>query len=203
MIGKRFGKLVVVEEMPERFNKRIMYRCICDCGNETVVCGHDLRSGGTKSCGCLGHKNKSIPRPHHGLSSHPLFHIWCGVLQRCYTESAKNYPNYGGRGISVCDEWRYDFRSFYDWSLSSGWKQGLTLDRIDPNGNYEPSNCRWVTQAVQNMNKRNSLPEFELRGEKKRLQDWADEYGMCYSTVFSRIKRGWDLERALTTPPKQ
>ena len=203
MIGKKFGRLTVLEELPDRAYNRIMYKCLCDCGSTSVVAGQDLRQGKTKSCGCLGHKNKDVPHPRHGLTKHPLFHIWGGILQRCYTRTAKNYPNYGARGISVCDLWRYDFLSFYNWSMSNGWKQGLTLDRINPNGDYSPGNCRWVTQSVQNRNKRNSLPKFEWNGESKYLQEWAAEYGINYSTVFSRVKRGWDLEKALITPPLQ
>ena len=203
MVGKKYNKLTVLEEIPERVKSKIMYKCICDCGNTTIVAGRDLRTGNVKSCGCIGHKNKDVPHPRHGLSKHPLFHAWGGVLQRCYTKSAINYQNYGGRGIAVCDEWRYDFLSFYNWSLDNGWRKGLTLDRINPNGDYSPDNCRWVTQAVQNHNKRNSLPPVTLFGKTMYLQDWATEYGMNYSTVLSRINRGWSVEKALLTPPRQ
>ena len=135
----------------------------------------------------------------HGKSKTRLYHVWCSMRGRCYRESDTNYKYYGKLGITVCDEWK-DFMSFYEWAISNGYQEGLTLDRINVNGNYEPSNCRWTTMTTQERNRsNNSLLTFN--GESKCISEWAEITGIPRNVISARIhKCKWDVERALTTP---
>lgn len=139
----------------------------------------------------------------HGLYYHPLYRVWRSMINRCSNSICHDYKNYGGRGISVCDEWRTDFKTFYDWAISNGWESGLQLDRINVNGNYEPLNTRIVTDAENRNNKRNSA-YLVLHGEKKTMSQWAKETGIKVSTIRERIvSRQWSHEKTLTTPVKK
>ena len=123
------------------------------------------------------------------------------MINRCTCECWRDYKNYGGRGITVCPEWKESFESFRDWALANGYQDNLTLDRIEVNGNYEPSNCRWATVKQQANNTRSSR-YLEFNGEVKTVKEWADELGLNYRTLYSRITtKGWSIEKALTTPP--
>lgn len=150
LTGQRFGKLVVIK--PERNNGHgIEWICKCDCGNETVVRSDGLVTGHAKSCGCY---NKELKRNYkHGMYKTNIYKVWCGMKQRCNNPNNHEYNRYGGRGIKICKEWNEDFEKFGKWALSHGYKQGLQIDRINNNGNYEPSNCRFVT-ALENMHNR-------------------------------------------------
>lgn len=129
-----------------------------------------------------------------------IYSIYKGMKDRCRYKTNDNYMRYGGRGIRVCEEWLSDFMSFYDWAINNGYKDGLTLDRIDSNGNYEPSNCRWLTYKEQaNNTKRNNYITFN--NETHTLTEWAEKLGLKRSTLTTRIHRqGWSIEKALTTP---
>ena len=148
--GQKYGRLTPIQ-YDSGFKK---WECVCECGTLVFVKSAALNNGNTRSCGCL---QKDISRnigTKHGMSDSKLQRVWSGMKQRCYNPNNKSYHYYGGKGIKVCDEWKEDFQAFYDWAMSNGYKEGLTIDRIDVNGNYEPSNCRWVTQKQNNENRR-------------------------------------------------
>jgi hypothetical protein len=138
----------------ERRGKHLYWKCRCDCGVEKVIRREVLKYGKAVSCGCI--KLKLIGNVHrtHGASKHPLYNVWKKISDRCYNENGTSWKNYGGRGISVCDEWRNDMWSFMAWAVSNGYRPGLSIDRIDNDGNYEPGNCRWATALMQSRNRR-------------------------------------------------
>lgn len=134
----------------------------------------------------------------HGLGNHKLYNVWCSMKERCANKHNKSYKNYGERGIKVCDEWRNDFKAFYNWAMANGYTDGLTIDRIDNNGNYEPSNCRWASRRLQNRNYgRNHLITFN--GETLCLCDMAGKYNIPRARLTYRLSHGWDIEKALLT----
>lgn len=158
MINVVFGRLKVISEAEPTKDNHKRWLCQCDCGKKTIVDGRDLRKDSTKSCGCLLKeevKKRNIKlNTKHGDAHTRLYHIWQNMKDRCYRSRNKRYKYYGGRGIKVCDEW-FDYISFKLWALNNNYKENLTIDRIDVNGNYEPSNCRWITIQEQQKNKRN------------------------------------------------
>lgn len=204
LAGQKFGRLTVLERA-ENKGKSVVWLCRCDCGQETKVTPNHLKSGHTKSCGCLhiecavnqGHKNAT-----HGMKGTRLYKIWGGIKTRCLNCNDAHYKDYLGRGITICDEWKNSFENFRDWAMSNGYREDLTIDRIDVNGNYEPSNCRWATQEEQQNNKRtNHLITFD--GKTQNIKKWSIETGIRSSTIGERLKRGWSIEKALTTPTKE
>ena len=150
--GMRFERLVVIKRSGTNKSGHALWLCECDCGNVAEVEGARLLLGRTKSCGCLAKETHT----RHGLRHTRLYTIWCNMKARCYKSSTKCFKHYGGRGIVMCEEWKNSFPSFAEWSLSHGYAEDLTIDRIDVNGNYEPANCRWATWETQRNNKRNS-----------------------------------------------
>ena len=196
--GERFGSLVATKRA-ENKGRNTYWICVCDCGRTISVSTTHLRRGKTKSCGCQTSKLKSINHQTHGLTETHLYNIWIGMKQRCFSENHSSYSDYGGRGITICEEWKDDFTAFYDWSLRNGWNEGLEIDRMDNNGSYSPENCRWVSRTVQNNNKRNNH-YIEYNGKTQTMAQWAKELNMNPVTLKSRIRRGWSIEDAFTKP---
>jgi hypothetical protein len=195
-VGNRYGRLKVIAQAKKPRNSRsAFWLCRCDCGKEIVARGWDLRNGRYISCGCSlhdGHRRK------HGDYGTRLYSIWNNMRHRCTDTYSKGFPHYGGRGISVCNDWN-DYESFRCWALSNGYSENLTIDRIDVNGNYEPSNCRWISMKEQALNKRTNH-FLECDGKRKTVKEWADEIGICQGTLFTRLRRGWSDEQIIKTP---
>ena len=136
----------------------------------------------------------------HGMTKTRLFNIWMSMKQRCYNANKQHYDCYGGRGITVCDEWKHDFQAFHDWAMKNGYSDDLTIDRINHDGNYEPSNCRWSSLKKQANNKRNNCL-VEYKGQVYTIAELSDIYGIKYSCLYNRLHKGWDVEKALHTQP--
>lgn len=152
LTGQKFGRLTVVERV-ENKRRRSQWLCKCDCGNEVKVSSSGLRSGNTKSCSCL---QKDLARDRlktHGMSSNRIYNIWYGVIYRCENSNFINFDKYGGRGITVCDNWKKSFDNFYDWAVENGYDDSLEIDREDNDGNYCPENCRFVTHSLNQVNR--------------------------------------------------
>lgn len=199
LVGKKYGRLTVIEYVSQNHRGKSMWKCQCDCGNTSVVLGTRLTSGHTKSCGCYSEDAIKSRVTTHGMSKTRLYNIWRGMLKRCGYEKATSYKNYGAKGIRVCEEW-HDFEKFQKWAMVNGYSDDLTLDRADNRGDYTPENCRWVDMKTQLRNtSRNKFIMF--RGETHCMQDWANILGMNYRTLQQRINTyKWSVERALTAP---
>lgn len=204
LAGKRFGNLVVVKRESNK-GEKVAWLCKCDCGNYTTVIGTNMKLGKTVSCGCVHFNKIKSGNPKHGHSKTKLYHIWLGMKQRCTNADVPTFKYYGGRGITVCEEWAENFQSFYDWSMQNGYKENssraeCTLDRIDTDKNYEPNNCRWVSMKVQNNNTRKNKI-IEYNGEKHSIAQWANIRNIKYQTLYCRLYTyHWAIEKALNTP---
>lgn len=198
----KYGRLTVIADAGKRGHNHQYVLCRCDCGVEKEIRLEHLLSGKIVSCGC--HKQEMATK--HGFcrrnNEHPLYKVWEGIIARCENPNAPGYHNYGGRGIVICKDW-HDAEKFIGWAVLNGWRKGLTINRIDNNGNYEPDNCEFTTMEVQARNKRtNHLITFN--GKTQCLTDWAIELNMSYLTLSKRINTmGWPIERALTEPVKR
>lgn len=204
LVGQRFGRLLVLDESKERKHGCVVWRCQCDCGAITLISSAKLICGDIKSCGCLkvdvartiGKKTAFLgsdnPSYRHGQAKSRLYRIWCAMKKRCYDPKANNYRYYGGRGIVVCDEWKKDYVPFMEWAVSSGYKDNLSIDRIDPDGNYTPENCRWVTMSVQNSNKN------EFRCPKRSIRVVCVETGSQYNSITDAAEFAGVSRRAIS-----
>lgn len=198
LVGEKFGILTVIERAANDKYGRAMWTCKCQCGNEVIVHGDSLRRGLTKSCGCNRSNLIKLNNTKHGEFGTRLYNIWGKMKHRCNNPNNKSYKNYGGRGITVCNEWAKDFRTFYNWAMANGYSEEMTIDRIDVNGNYEPSNCRWSTMKEQCNNKRNNLL-ITYKNETKTLEKWVEELGINYNLTWQRIYRDkWTVDRAFS-----
>lgn len=199
LTNQKFNMLTAIEIVGKAKKGEMIWKCRCDCGNYTEVIGTKLKHGEIKSCGCLrkvtGEANSSFK---HGLHNTRMYRIWTSMKRRCYDASDTfHYSSYGGRGITVCEEWQHDFQAFYDWSMSHGYADELTIDRIDNDGNYEPSNCRWTTKKEQADNRRNTI-HITVNGVTKNSTDWARTLGVGRSTIGRHIKKG-DIEEYISS----
>lgn len=206
MIGRRFGRLVVLEEVESSVKGKPRYRCLCDCGNIIEASGNSLRMKKVRSCGCLHHDQLIERNTTHGCSKERLYRVWRGMIDRCYDERNESYGHYGGRGIQVCEDWRSSYLVFKEFMISHGYKEDAkrgecTIERVDINGNYSPDNCKVISMQEQAWNKTNSHME-EYNGEKKTIAEWALEYNIPYNLIFKRLQRGWTMHEALNTPKK-
>lgn len=196
--GERFGRLTALEDIEVAKDGHTITKCICDCGNFSYPRKTNLINGRVMSCGCERKENVIKTHLKHGKYGSRIYRIWNGINNRCKNNSKKN-KHYANRGISLCVEWK-DFINFYNWAISNGYADNLTIDRIDVNGNYEPSNCRWITLKEQNRNRRNNKMITYL-GETKCLTEWAEYTGINPAVIRRRIyKLGWSINEALTIP---
>lgn len=200
LTGQRFGKLIVIRPLETDNRGYKHYLCQCDCGNQKEVSSRGLRRGSTKSCGCYRSeisRNKAIrllDQTTHGMSKTRLYHIYYGMKARCYNPNNHKYKNYGGRGITICDEWMNSFESFRDWSLANGYRDDLSIDRINSDGNYEPSNCRWADNITQENNRTNNTI-YEYKNIFHTQKEWCELLGCNRSTITRAIKRGLTFEQ--------
>lgn len=203
LLGNRYGKLVVIADAGSKLGscgkKFTKWLCQCDCGNQKEILTSSLLRGGTLSCGCL---KQNCHRTHGFSKKERLYVIWQGMKKRCLNKNNHAYKYYGSRGISVCDEWISSYENFRNWSLQNGYKEDLTIDRIDTNGNYEPNNCRWTNMAQQNDNKRVTY-RFELDGNQYTITELSKKFNLKRSVIYYRLFRlGWNLNDAITKPVK-
>lgn len=205
LTGRQFGRLTVLQKSCSTRNG-VKWECRCACGKTTLVFGASLRKGLTKSCGCYhsdivkkSAQKVGLANRKHGMSQDRIHNIWRGMKQRCMDPNFHGFREYGGRGITVCPEWAESFEAFRDWALANGYQDDLTIDRIDNDGPYSPDNCQWITNKVQQSNRRNNrLLTYD--GRTQTLAQWAEETGIGWGTIAARIRSGWSVDRALTEP---
>jgi len=204
LTGKRFTYLKVLEKVKKPGSNKTYWKCQCKCGKIVIPETSQLNNGRYKSCGCLREEMKK-QRITHGdtrVGQHgKLYNVWASMKGRCYTPSNTSYNRYGALGIKVCDEWKESYEVFKEWALKNGYQEGLTsIDRIDGKGDYTPSNCRWVANAIQANNKKNNML-LTHKGVTKTLSEWAREYGIKPSTLDARLRiHKWPVSLAIETP---
>lgn len=202
--GKKYGRLTVIKEcetkIRKKYDKNIYWICKCTCGKETIVPATKLVSGHTKSCGCYQREKAALCNSTHKETKTRLYIIWQGIKRRCTNLNSNNYKNYGLKGISICEEWKENYLAFKHWAKKNGYSDSLTIDRIDSKGNYEPRNCRWVSQKVQQNNRSNNR-YIIYNGQCHTLSEWSDITGISKSVIDSRLnKLHWSEEKTLSTP---
>lgn len=199
LVGQQFARLTVLSRAGSQ-NKKSTWLCRCQCGKEVVVKSDNLKNGNTKSCGCQKRDSTiatmQATKRTHGMSQTSEYKIWVHMKQRCENPNYGMYPEYGGRGITVCKQWSESFEAFYrDMGARPG--PEYSIDRKDVNGNYEPNNCRWATDEEQSSNRRNNH-YIEYNGQRKTLTQWSREVGLHPTTIRLRLRAGWSVERAFT-----
>lgn len=188
LIGQKYGKLTVIKVADEG---RKRYVCQCDCGNTIILVPSRIKR--YKSCGCYEKENLRIISKSaltHGKTNTRLYGTWCRMKDRCYNPNIEHYDCYGGRGITICEEWKNNFQAFYDWSMANGYRDDLSIDRINVNGNYEPSNCRWATKVEQMRNRRDTVFVFN-NGEKIPISAVSEQYGIYKTYIWRKVKAGY------------
>ena len=196
LIGERFGRLVVLQNVTTKGKTKLL--CKCDCGIEKIVRLDHLKGGLVVSCGCYQASITGDRSRTHGMSKTRLYRIWKGMRNRCYNKNTPGFELWGGRGITVCDSWQH-FEPFFEWAVANGYTDELSIDRIDNNGNYEPSNCRWANKTEQARNRRSNRM-ITFNGITKYISDWDKDIGSRKSgRVHARLEAGWSIEKAVTT----
>lgn len=193
LTGKKFNQLTVIAQSHRDLSGRMHWKCICDCGNMTIVQGYDISKGKTLSCKECGNKRTSEKNKKHGHKADKLYYAWINMKTRCYNPNYYLFKNYGGKGISICEEW-HDFINFKDWSLNNGYSRELSIDRINNNKNYCPDNCRWVTMKVQQNNRTNNN-RITYNGETLTLKQWSEKLKINYAALQQRLRKGCSLEK--------
>jgi len=210
MKGKRYGRLLVVREAGRDSRGNVSWLCECNHGGvgkpkRLVLPGIRLRQGQTQSCGCLIHETSRLNGKkflRHGLSNSPLYLVWRNMKARCLNPKNKDYARYGGRGITVCDDWLVS-DDFFAWAESTGYQPNLTIERTDNDLGYSPENCYWATKRIQQRNRHDTVM-VAICGETKSLIDWVEEYGVVsYRVARERYGRGWNPEEAVSFPVDQ
>lgn len=197
------SRLIMIKEDVKRDEHGCKFnRYKCKCGNTAILRAILVRSGTTKSCGCLSRETASKNNSTHRLRDTRLYSIWSSIKTRCFNKKASRYKDWGGRGILMCEEWKNDFKKFYDWAMSNGYSNRLVIDRENNDKNYEPNNCKWVTYRENNFNKRTTVM-VNVDGEKISLAKICEKHNKNYKLVSGRIHKGWSLEKALFTPAKK
>lgn len=203
LIGEKFGRLTVIKELNQKRYKCgvlvRMFKCSCSCGGLKIISFSSLRAGKNQSCGCVKSERTSRLKTTHNLSRTTEYKVWCGIKERCKNFNRQDYHRYGGRGITVCKRWE-KFENFY---RDMGKKpEGFSIDRINVNGNYEPSNCRWASLIDQANNRRdNSF--FTYNGMKKTLSEWSRYLNFSYDLIKGRLRRGWEFKKAVETAKRK
>jgi DNA-directed RNA polymerase subunit RPC12/RpoP len=200
MVGRHFGKWLVLEEVEKRNNKRA-FLCRCNCGKEHVVMGDNLRSGDSTRCQSCSSKIKGPKRKTHGLAGTSIYAIWRTIKVRCRIPSYIGFKYYGGRGIDVCERWFDSFEAFLE-DMGPRPSSKHQIDRINNDGNYEPGNCRWVLPKQQQNNKRNNVVIF-FNGESRSVAEWAQALGVNESTLYMRLKAGWSPDKVISISIRQ
>lgn len=187
LIGQKFGRLTVIKKGPKKQGGKQYWMCKCECGNTKSVYQYNLISGQTQSCGCLQKEIAKSNLTKHGFSKTPIYKIWEAMKRRCDSPKSQRYASYGGRGITYCADWK-TFEGFYQWASTSGYKPGMSIERVDVDKNYCPENCKWIPLKDQPKNKTTS-DRYTYRGETKCLTDWCNDLNISYSTVYQRIHK--------------
>lgn len=192
--GQSFNCLTAIRRVENNCRGKARWLFSCSCGNEHVALMSNVINGNSMSCGCLSSRGNKT----HGLNGTRLFNIYRKMIARCYNPRHKHFDRYGGRGIAVCDEWKLDRCAFFDWALHNGYSDDLSIDRLDNNNGYSPSNCQWKTKREQQNNRNNTIV-ITINGETKPLTNWATQYGIKPTTLRQRIYAGYSAIDALTS----
>lgn len=196
LIGVRFGRFTVIEDVTTTGRTKLL--CRCDCGNKKIVRLDHLKSGAVVSCGCYQAELRIKATRTHGMSKTRIYGIWKGIHNRCENNNIPQYADWGGRGIKVCEEWQ-TFEPFYEWAMANGYRDDLTIDRKDNDGDYCPDNCRWTTRKEQALNRRSNT-FITYSGITKHISEWDKDIGSLKSgRVRARLNAGWSVEKAVTT----
>jgi hypothetical protein len=194
LTNQRFGRLTALLPVKKPWSSKYYWACRCDCGREVETIGSNLLRGNSTSCGCAKNEAVGALNFQHGMSKTRMFKIWAGIRKRCNNPNMTSYSHYGGRGIRVCERWDTFIQFYLD--MKEGYADNLSLERINPNGDYEPSNCKWATAKQQARNKRNTVL-LECDGVKRTAAEWEEITGVPRNTIWNRVKRGWTVNQSI------